>query len=96
MSKVLELLDTPEKWTQGAAARDIEGKPIKATSYHAVSWSLLGALDRVVHPVHFQKVYQQYVLNVMNKGYINLSQWNDTTGRTYADVVALIHEVEEG
>ena len=41
--KIKELLKNPEKWTKGACARDMRGKPVRVNDPTACCWCLVGA-----------------------------------------------------
>lgn len=45
---VRALIDTPEKWTQAAAARDASGTVVAACDPRACQWCLVGATVRAV------------------------------------------------
>lgn len=44
------LIDTPEKWTQDAYARDVEGQVTTPSSIHAVCFCSTGAINKVNAP----------------------------------------------
>jgi hypothetical protein len=48
VQSAFELLAGGERWARGARARDAAGDPIDPIDPGAVTWSILGAIDRVV------------------------------------------------
>jgi hypothetical protein len=53
--KMHELLSTEKRWTQHASARDEFGDVTSSMSRNAVSFCLLGALDRCYAQAQFSK-----------------------------------------
>lgn len=47
ISEMQLLLDAPEKWAQGAAARDEGGREVNAFASDAVSWCIGAAISKV-------------------------------------------------
>lgn len=93
--KVYELLDSKEKWTQGAQARNACGCVVDPLSLTATSWSLQGAIprcygtsytDRQANAV-LKKIYSA-IGNVMDY------EWNDDPERTHAEVLTLAKELD--
>ena len=48
MDRVIEILDSPEKWIQGKTAKDIEGYATYSASSDAVCWCLEGAICKAL------------------------------------------------
>ncbi len=85
-----ELREHPERWTQGAPARDKEGNSARVRSPAAVSWCLLGHIRR--------KQYQtrgEVGTSAMLTAQL-VSSWNDAPARTVTDVIVLCEEVASG
>lgn len=82
-------------WSQGADARDVDGRRIHPWSMQARSWSLLGALVAIEGvgrgsigrlPVHELGVAMVVLGEAANTH--SLETWNDDSSRTQASVVA--------
>lgn len=83
---VWALIDTPEKWTKGAYARDANGQSVPSISGFAVCFCIIGANDR----------YGQNGFNIDNAvrekippAFQYLSDYNDHPDTTHADMKAL-------
>lgn len=89
--KIYELLDSPEKWTQGRGAASDLGQSVAATNPSAVCWCLAGAAARCYpggrDPV-FEKLRRHF------GSWLGVFDWNDAHDRTYEDVVALVKELD--
>jgi hypothetical protein len=95
-------------WSQGAQARDERGHIVPAWSRDASSWSLLGAL-LASWQTHNEALHEDFVAHSMDAralgdamaalgdatGSAALDQWNDTEGRTLADVLAAVDRAIE-
>ena len=88
---VAELLDSPEKWTQGAWARDKTGMALKVShSGKAVCWCLLGAFLKVYIAAGRKDAgVARERLNALVPGGC-LVAWNDEKKRTFSQVRALV------
>jgi hypothetical protein len=92
--KVAELLDRPEKWCQGAPARDANGWRTSALGDEACSWCLMGALHRC-YPIPYKRdVAEQSLRSVIEcrSGRQSIVGWQDEKRRTFAEVRAAILE----
>lgn len=87
-------------WTQGAHARDEAGLEVPSWSEEARSWSLLGALlsswhrqdskedqDVVAHLIDAHALGQATEVLGDVVGTASLEQWNDSPGRSQAEVI---------
>lgn len=89
-NSVAELLEAPERWTQGVLARRADGDPWFVNSDEAVCWSLVGAIERVYRNTRFVSGVCWRVGNEVN----NFPQkWNDDPERTHAEVLALCRKL---
>ncbi len=89
--KVYELLDSPEKWTQGAFARTADGDEKDHTDKDAVSFCLLGAI-RKCYPSLYQRVdVLAKVRTILPDG---MTIWNDADNRTHAEVLNLARTLD--
>jgi hypothetical protein len=88
--KVRELLSDESKWTKGYVARDIQGYPVlNFRDGRACSWCLVGAIR------YCYSMYDPIWIKVKVKlGCSVISEWNDTPGRTFAEVKALVEELD--
>lgn len=90
-------------WTQGAAARDAEGRETLRGAYdpEAVSFDALGALERAVGRLHGAYPVQTRVLLFWQalEGLFDTDEealaFNDAPGRTQAQVVRLFRLAAE-
>lgn len=80
-------------WVQSALARDANNRQVPATSVHACKWCLLGAIwastaSGVLEP----EVAVEVARTLRLRGYTNtsLASFNDTKGRSKAEVLQLL------
>ena len=87
--KILELLDRPEKWTQGAFARDGHGKDVNSWNPQAVCWCLEGAITQCA--LYFDetniKLRGACLLLYGTSKYV---EWQDLPETTFEQVRALL------
>ncbi len=92
MTKAWELLDSPDKWTQGADARDVDGEACAYNSTRADCWCLDGALAKVYG------IAKCIRMTDIVKNHLGLDtmafQWNDAMDRTHAEVLAVLKELD--
>jgi hypothetical protein len=88
--KVHELLNSPDKWTQRASARDVNNHVCLSDSANAKCWCLLGAISKVYPCSDFMRVVKK-VANVTKE---NIPSWNDRPERTFDDVRNLCLELD--
>lgn len=88
--KIRELLDKPEKWTQGCTARDKDGIHVMLTSAAAVCWCLMGAVWKCYLPNECGQIFTVLGKHVGD----NVGFWNDARERTFEDVQKLIKELD--
>ena len=89
--KVRELLTDESKWTQGFDARSKSGRRVDWESRAAVRWCLLGA---VYYCYGTDKDYARVFDLIKGEVGPYIATWNDTSGRTFADVRALIEKLD--
>lgn len=91
--KVYELIDTPEKWTQGESARDSSGNRCSSGADIAVSWCLLGGLA-FCYPEDssYLDAYSKLSMSLplQSKGLASISAWNDAPERTFKEVYDML------
>jgi hypothetical protein len=91
--KVRELLSDKSRWTQRTFARDSNGWSTDVDSGNAVSWCLVGAMEKVAGRGNFISIEKMRsrvrasVPDLANYGY-SLSMFNDT--QPHANVLALL------
>jgi hypothetical protein len=90
--KAHELLSDPYKWTQGGLARDPAGYIVGPNVPHAVSWCLIGAIEKVSW--HSARDCRQVQEHLAKAGVLSLSDWNDAEGRTFEEVHSLLVELD--
>ena len=88
--KIYELLDAPEKWTQGAFQRDATGQKC-IDSLAAVAWCLTGAYHKCYNKDPNCERAQHLLSNACG-GCVVL--WNDAPGRTYQEVIGLCRQLD--
>ena len=97
--KVQELLATPDKWTQGAAARDPKGEPVHPFSPDAICWCF-GAALRKCYPFAPERnrlrspILQKLGFDPLERSEGVVPAWNDAPERTHAEVLALCKELD--
>lgn len=89
--KMHELFTGPEKWTQGTYARTRTGLSIGPECENAVCWCIEGALHRC-YPNAIDAVPILHRLN--NRVVADIHVWNDDPTRTFAEVRALLLELD--
>ncbi len=87
MTKVHELLDEPEKWTKGTAARNAAGEVTSCRSPSAVCWCLAGAVF-VCYPSRAFDV----ICQLSKQLECAIGDWNDS--HTFEDVRNLALELD--
>ena len=92
--KAHELLDSAARWTRGALARDAEGVSVSPFSSIAVSWSLIGALQRC-HQEQWNVARDKAWGDVIARfgAATNLGVYNDEIA-SYEDVVAFLRRLD--
>lgn len=81
--EIKELLITPDKWTNGANARNVTGQQIPPCSAHACQWCLVGAIHKVCSdPFEYYTVYSYLSkqLHKIDPSRYRLSRFNDELG----------------
>lgn len=90
------LIATPEQWTQDALARNQIGVRIPVDSPHAICFCSLGALRRSFVDAHesdfsdeFWSTVSELTCHLPPRSGSDLVFFNDTTGRTHEQVLAV-------
>lgn len=94
--KVYELLDRPEKWTQGASARTIDGVMCNPNDSAAVCWCVFGAIYKCYGGHKWEAPVQLFKLELYLRGMKGIAAypctWNDRT--TYKEVIEVLKVLE--
>ena len=99
--KVRELLTDESKWTQGREAIRPDGDVVSftlASDPQAIAWCLTGALDRCYcfgeEWAHAIDAVIRYIGTSKIEKRMAIAEWNDAPARTFADVKALVDELD--
>lgn len=79
----------PDSWTQGAAARDKDGRIVSIVSIHAAQWCMVGLANKLA-PGEFsvRNALYKVVGEVATAG-----SFNDTPGRTIEQIIEKLESV---
>lgn len=83
-SSVRELLANPARWTQGPFARDASGTAVSPGTDEACSFCLVGAVYRVYGNMDLHTLIPHLPAGM------TVPEFNDTKGRTHAEVLDLV------
>lgn len=90
--KVKDLLTDESKWLKVDLARNHRGESCSPDDVHAVAFCLFGAILRVYDS---ECDYVRHrVANFANAPLGSVALWNDDEERTFADVRALVEELD--
>jgi hypothetical protein len=100
-----EILNSPQRWIKGVHAEDLNGHPVEPTDPSARRWSLYGALypaggsrlqedefERLVSAMD-QEAYR--LAGRLGRRHLGYAAFNDARQTTFADIHALLRQVEE-
>jgi hypothetical protein len=88
-------------WCQGADARDRDGNAVDPWNEHAVQWSILGAIVRLLE--HEAEEYGEVPLDELASALYaiadsievdSLADWNDAAQRTQTEVIETMRAAE--
>ncbi len=91
--KIYELLDSPDKWTQGAFANDERGVSVGPNDKLASRWCMAGALDKC-YPREGREEAAKKLREFADEAGISIALWNDAPDRTYAEVLELCRRLD--
>lgn len=82
------LIDSPEKWTKNADARDANGEEIGVYSVAATCFCAYGAIERASEGRmgHTARAFLRD--SIPSEWDRKIEQWNDSPQRTHAEVLA--------
>lgn len=91
LNRAADLLTPEGAWTQGAGARDRDGRALVAPHPNAVCWCAFGAIAQVGgdNPDCTSVVYRASRL-LDHDQKLDIIEWQDKHGRTQAEVVAAL------
>lgn len=94
--KIWGLLDSPEKWTWGACARDKAGAGVLPQSQEAACFCLIGAVRKCYGQAGTDEYCQviDRISSYLGVGRLGPTAWNDAPERTYAEVFNLAKELD--
>lgn len=88
LTAIRAVLSGPGKWTQLTAARNSAGGPVNIFSKSAVSFCLDGVIQNNVPFLdNRRRACRAILTTVCGRDFI---LWQDTSGRTFAEVLALL------
>ena len=98
-----DYIDTKEKWTQNAFARDKYGERCMPYDENAVAFCLTGAVERWATDTGLQynvseDEYLDALVGFIENQYDDMDDivfWNDNPERKYEEVIEVMHQVEE-
>ena len=99
--KVKELLSDESKWVQGNFAVNSQGHYAPSSSDEACRWCIGGAILRCYRNRHYggngtiHSIFNKVITKLRERGWQDgVSDWNDDGTRTFADVQALVTELD--
>lgn len=104
--EIKSLIDTPEKWTKGAFARNKNYEVVQASSKDACCFCLAGAFRMAcranVAPIAGKRAYDTIIKKIEQKGrrarrdhdrYKTIFSFNDHTRTTHKDIMRFLDEL---
>ena len=95
--RAAKLISGPGSWAQGNYAKTSDGNCVLATSPHAKSWCVLGALQRVTELDMrlYEPCRDAATKKAKDDGWEGCPAWNDAPTRTQAEVVAFLEALAD-
>ncbi len=101
VTKVAQILNSPERWTQGAFARSsIRKAPNDVFDPRAEQFSLTGAINRVYLNGHVKvlpSLIKSQVREYLKEHYghqFTIEEWNDQPNRSFEDIQSVIQALD--
>lgn len=91
--KVKELLSDESKWTKGAYARNALGRQALVEDSEAVCWCFEGAIMKCYGDILSQVIEDKILAKISLQNH-SIITWNDDSERTFAEVKALVEELD--
>jgi hypothetical protein len=96
--KAKDLLKDSSKWTQGALARNRDGRVCMPGSPDAESWCLIGAICRTYRDNESLNAAIEAVDRVItggcHDGIDEIEEWNDYPGRTFEEILEVLEKAD--
>lgn len=92
--KIRELLSDESKWTKGFYARNAHGAIRPSKSEEAVSWCILGAIEKCYGGKKADGVFLRIEAAYPSKLYSCVDDWNDSKKTKFEDVKRLVVELD--
>lgn len=93
--KLKELFTDANKWTQHEMCRDINGKAVGLRNKRAVSFSLLGGVEKYYLQSKSQRgLFEEVIPKIKSYTKSNIVNWNDDPRRTFEDVRKLVNDLD--
>lgn len=96
--KAHEVINSPDKWTQGTYARTIEGIEVYTRDQNAVCFCAIGAITKAYATANnerfnaFKKLQAKLVEELGED--IDIPEWNDDPERTWEEVYNKLKELD--
>lgn len=95
LDRAADLIEPEGAWTQNEEARDALGYPVRSISAAASCWCIVGATFSVCRDLILSSDADSFLADTLpdEVGFgADVAEWNDTAGRTQAEVVAKLRE----
>lgn len=88
------LIQTPEAWTKGAFARNVEGLRVSIRHPHACAFSAEGALYRVqwITKAPISLAYQTLLECITRTKHVPIAHFNDANATTHTTIINLYNQ----
>ena len=92
--KIRELLTDESKWIKGCFAQDKRGEPVGTNSFGAVSWCLIGAVEKC-YPDREENTRIRYkIINHLRKFDLGDVEFNDNRNTTFEKIRTLVETLD--
>lgn len=93
--KIVELLDSPEKWTQNATARTVDGFCVMYDAATAVRFCIIGAMYRCYEYPHRYTVNKKIDACLQQRGItVGIVHWQNAPERTFEEITEILKEAD--
>ena len=94
--KIRELLTDESKWTKWTSARNKFDRATRPQDPDAICWCLVGAFNKCYPGYNLEResVSEKLSDAVFSRFHKFINQWNDDPARTFAEVKALVEELD--
>lgn len=87
--KAYQLLEKPEAWTKGAAARDRDGRSVDFNHPDAICWCVTGAIEKC-YPCNISNRDARNRLKAAVRAVDWIHKWNDAQTTTHSQVLEVL------